>query len=132
LVWHIYSQAGEYTVVLTVTDDAGNKGTTSKTVSVASGALTAAFTYLPASPVRGATVYFNGSSSSSSSGIASYAWTFGDGQTATGATPAITFACAAGLPTDSRTFVVSLTVKDAVGASATVAKEVVVSGCARF
>jgi len=132
LVWHVYSQAGEYTVVLTVTDDVGNKGTTSKTVSVGSGALTAAFTYLPASPVRGATVYFNGSSSSSSSGIASYSWTFGDGQTATGATPSITFACTAGLPTDSRTFVVSLTVKDAVGSSATVAKEVVVSGCAPF
>jgi PKD repeat protein len=130
LVWHVYAQAGEYTVVLTVTDDAGNKGTTTKTVSVGSGALTAAFTYLPASPVRGAVVYFNGSSSSSSSGIASYAWTFGDGQTATGATPSITFACAAGLPTDNRTFVVSLTVTNSAGASATVAKEVVVSGCA--
>jgi len=130
LVWHIYTEPGTYTVVLTVTDDAGNKGTTTKTVTVGTGALTAEFTYLPASPVRGATVYFNGSSSSSSSGIASYAWTFGDGQTATGATPSITFACTAGLPTDRRTFVVSLTVKDSVGASATVAKEVVVTGCA--
>jgi PKD repeat protein len=38
LVWHVYSQPPdtyvEYTVVLTVTDNAGNKGTTSKTVPV--------------------------------------------------------------------------------------------------
>jgi PKD repeat protein len=31
---HTYTKAGDYTVVLTVTDDAGNKGSTSKTVTV--------------------------------------------------------------------------------------------------
>jgi PKD repeat protein len=34
LASHIYDKAGEYTVVLTVTDDAGKKGSTSKTVKV--------------------------------------------------------------------------------------------------
>jgi PKD repeat protein len=34
LVSHIYPKAGAYTVVLTVTDDAGNKASTSKTVTV--------------------------------------------------------------------------------------------------
>jgi PKD repeat protein len=31
---YVYAKAGEYTVVLTVTDDAGNKGSTSKTVTI--------------------------------------------------------------------------------------------------
>ncbi|HSP91095.1 MAG TPA: PKD domain-containing protein [Vicinamibacterales bacterium] len=34
LVSHVYPRAGAYTVVLTVTDDAGNRGSTSKTVTV--------------------------------------------------------------------------------------------------
>jgi PKD repeat protein len=31
---YVYAKAGEYTVVLTVTDDAGNKGSTSKKVKI--------------------------------------------------------------------------------------------------
>ena len=34
LASHTYAVAGDYTVVLTVTDDAGNKGSTSKTVTI--------------------------------------------------------------------------------------------------
>jgi PKD repeat protein len=34
LVWQIYSEDGTYAVVLTVTDDAGNKGTATKSVTV--------------------------------------------------------------------------------------------------
>ena len=127
LVWQIYTQPGTYTVVLTVTDDAGNKGTTTKTVTVGSGALTAAFTYLPVAPARGDRVFFNGSSSTGASGIASYSWTFGDGQSASGATPSIVFNCP-GITSD-RIFVVALTVTDSLGGTATVAKEVKVSGC---
>jgi PKD repeat protein len=34
LTSHTFTAAGEYTVVLTVTDDAGNKGSTSKKVTI--------------------------------------------------------------------------------------------------
>ena len=127
LVWQIYTQPGTYTVVLTVTDDAGNKGTVSKEVTVGSGGLSASFSYLPTAPAAADTVYFNGSASTGPSGIASYSWTFGDGGSATGATPSHQFACAGGIL--DKTFVVALTVKDSLGATASIAKEVKVSGC---
>jgi PKD repeat protein len=110
LVWHVYSQAGEYTVVLTVTDDAGNTGTTTKTVSVGSGGLKPSFTFSPTSPNIGDAVYFNGTGSTSTNPITSYSWDFGDGGTASGATPSHVFACSGG--TASVTFVVRLTIQD--------------------
>jgi len=127
LVWQVYTKPGEYTVLLTVTDDAGNKGTVSKTVSVGSGALAASFSYLPTAPTAADTVYFNGSASVGPAGITSYSWTFGDGASDTGVTPSHKFACPGGIL--DRTFVVALTVKDTLGATASIAKEVKVSGC---
>jgi PKD repeat protein len=127
LVWQIYTQPGTYTVVLTVTDDAGNKGSASKTVTVGSGALTASFSYLPTAPARGGTVFFNGSSSTGANGIASYSWSFDDGGSATGATPSHVFVCP-GIASD-KIFVVALTVTDSVGGTATIANEVKVTGC---
>jgi len=127
LVWQIYTQPGSYNVVLTVTDDAGNKGSTSKTVTIGSGGLTAAFSYLPAAPTGTETVYFNGAASTGPNGIASYEWTFGDGSTGTGATPSHSFACTGTV--SNKTFVVALTVKDSVGGTASLAKEVVVAKC---
>jgi PKD repeat protein len=128
LVWQIYSQPGSYTVTLTVTDDAGNKGTTSKAVTVSAGGLAASFSYLPTAPTRTDTVFFNGSASTSTDGIASYSWTFGDGSSDTGVTPSHAFTSACTGPLD-RIFVVSLTVKDTKGVTATIAKEVKVTNC---
>jgi PKD repeat protein len=128
LVWQIYSQPGSYSVTLTVTDDAGNKGTATKSVIVSAGGLAASFSYLPSAPSRTDTVFFNGSASTSTDGIASYSWTFGDGSSDTGVTPshAFTSACTGFL---DKIFVVSLTVKDTKGATATIAKEVKVTNC---
>ena len=124
---YVFTKQGSYTVLLTVTDDAGNKASTAKTVTVGSGGLTASFSYLPAAPTGIDTVYFNGAASTGANGIASYAWTFGDGSTGTGATPSHQFCASEGLL--DRTFVVALTVKDSVGGTATVAKEVKVAKC---
>jgi PKD repeat protein len=128
LVWQIYSQPGSYAVTLTVTDDAGNKGTATKSVTVSAGGLAASFSYLPTAPSRTDTVFFNGSASTSTDGIASYSWTFGDGSSDTGVTPSHPYlaACTGAL---DKIFVVSLTVKDTKGVTATIAKEVKVTNC---
>lgn len=84
-VSHVYSKAGPYNVILTVTDNAG--ATNSKTLQVtalAPNALpTATFTWNATLLVAS----FNATKSTDSDGtIASYSWTFGDGTTGTGST----------------------------------------------
>ena len=80
-VTHAYTQAGSYTVVLKVTDDANRQATTTQTITVGTGKPTASFTTSPASPVHGTSVQFNGSTSQPATGrtIVSYIWTWGDG-----------------------------------------------------
>ncbi|MTD12757.1 PKD domain-containing protein [Nakamurella sp. YIM 132087] len=104
---HTYDAAGTYTVTLTVTDAGGLTDTTSLPVTVAAAntAPTAAFT----SAVNGSVVTVDGSGSSDAEGpIASYAWNFGDGTTATGATASRTYTAAG-------TYTVTLTVTDGGG-----------------
>jgi PKD repeat protein len=129
LVWQIYTQPGQYNIVLTVTDDAGNKGTTTQSVTVGSGVLSASYSFLPAAPSATDVVFFNGSASTGPNGITSYAWTFGDGSSGTGATPSHRFVCSNPGVGPDKTFVVALTVADTLGATATVANEVKVTKC---
>ncbi|MCP3885032.1 MAG: PKD domain-containing protein [Propionibacteriaceae bacterium] len=88
MVENKYKAVGTYTVVLTVRDNAGNKGSASQTVNVSQGNLpTASFVSSPQNPGVGDAVYFNGSASSDADGtIVGYAWDFGDGNTDTGMT----------------------------------------------
>ena len=80
----------------------------------------ATFTFAPPSPVVGDTVQFDGSASYDPDGsIASYAWTFGDGGTASGATPSHAFA-------SNASFTVTLTVTDNQGATDSYAQTVTV------
>jgi PKD repeat protein len=78
---HIYGAANIYTVTLTVTDDLGQQGTKSSTVSIGTGAPVASFT----SNVVDATTHrmaFDASGSVAVGGatITTYQWAFGDGQ----------------------------------------------------
>jgi PKD repeat protein len=109
---HSYLSAGTFDVTLTVTDDGGAMG---------SGSTTATITAQPLPPIAnvggaysgivGTPIDFNGAGSSDPDGtIVSYAWDFGDGGTATGATPAHTYAV-------DGTFTVTLTVTDSDGLS---------------
>ncbi len=80
-VTHRYSSSGTYAVQLTVTDDSGNTGSTTKTVTVSENqSPTAAFVYSPTNPDVGERVHFNASDSTDPDGsIESYEWDFGDG-----------------------------------------------------
>ncbi len=106
----IYTANGTYTVQLTVTDNQGATNSTSSTVTVAAAVNqppTASFT----KSCNNLVCSFNGSASSDADGsIASYAWNFGDGTTASGASTSHTYSAAG-------TYGVSLTVTDNDGAT---------------
>jgi len=120
-----YGTPGIYTVVLTVTDDVGQEGTATQTVSVGTvgAALTAAFTFSPSDPTAPATVNFNASGSTPLGSIVNFAWDFGDG----GMSPTNTVPTTSHLYGAAGTYVVRLTVTDDEGRTATTTVSVAVS-----
>lgn len=115
---HTYSAGGTFTVTLTVTDNQGATGNVSHTVTVAppNQPPVAAFT----SSCNQLTCSFTSSSSDPDGTIASYAWTFGDGGTATTQNPSHTYGAGG-------TFTVTLTVTDNQGATGNVSHTVTVA-----
>ena len=87
------------------------------------GPLVAKFTVSPAAPAAGQGVFFNGSDSTSPSGITTYAWDFGDGTTASGVSVTHPFSAAG-------TYVVRLSVTAVDGSVATVTQNVIVKSTA--
>ena len=84
MVSHTYSNPGQYTVRLTVTDNASNTTYVEKVITVAHTSFTADFKARTntGTPL---TVNFDGSWSYKPGGsITNYAWTWGDGTTGTG------------------------------------------------
>lgn len=109
---HTYAAPGNYTVTLSVVDDAGRVGSTSSALTVSTtGALTpvAKITYSPTAIVHGVATHFSGVDSTAAAGIADYAWDFGDG-TGVAHGVAVDHAFAA-----IGSYVVRLTVTDAAG-----------------
>jgi PKD repeat protein len=89
-VEHIFTNYGEYTVTLHVTDDNNATGTTARIINIRDYP-TAAFTYSPIHPGKGQSITFNASSSSPNGGfIVNYTWDFGDGNITTISDPIIT------------------------------------------
>ena len=126
---HIYTAAGSYTAKLTVTDAAGLSSTASTTVTAATATTTTPSVpptaIISSSTAAGAaplTVNFNGSGSTAAKGasIASYAWSFGDGSSATGASTTHTF-------TTAGTYGTILTVTDSNGLTSSANTPVVIT-----
>jgi len=120
IVTHTYTELGNFTVTLTVTDNDGLTNTTSTTVWVRNAPPIANFTFSPSAPVVGELVTFNGSLSTPEGGtIVSYDWDFGDGTNGTGAVVSHAYGY-------SDTFNVALTVTDSEGLNDTTTKQVAV------
>ncbi len=120
---HDYVSSGAFTVSLVVTDDAGRVGTVTGSVTVATDAPTAEFSYSPTTPAANTNVNFNGNASSAIEGrtVVGWLWDFGGGapSTSTAATPTAQF------PSPG-TYNVTLTVTDSAGKTGRVTKTVTV------
>jgi large repetitive protein len=128
---HVYGAAGTYTVTLTVTDVNGRSSapaTTSATIGAGPNQAPLANPGGPYYANPGTAVQLDGRASSDPDGNLplTYAWSFGDGTTGTGATPAHVYAT-------TGTYSVTLTVTDAKGlrsapASSTVTVSAILKG----
>ena len=118
-----YDVAGTYIVTLTVTDDAGAKTSKSAQVVVGNPQINPSFTVLPSSPAPGDTVSVNASGTTGPSTIVSYSWNFGAGSSpssATGVSAVTTYST-----TGSK--IITLTVTDSAGRTATTTRAVTVA-----
>jgi PKD repeat protein len=118
-VTHRYTRGGTFAVTLRVTSDTGLSATTSRqiTISTTLPAGSANFIFSPTDPHTGDSVFFNASSSTLVDGT--YMWDFGDGSRGSGLNPVHSFS-------QARTYTVSMTVRNALGQSATISKTVTV------
>ena len=117
-VSHLF-HAGTWNVTLTVTDSlSGLSGSVSHLVTIADEAPSAAFS--PPAGRVGQVLAFSGSGSDPDGSIVADSWSFGDGTTASGASPTHTYA-------SPGTYSVTLTVVDASGQIASVSHAVVIA-----
>ncbi|WP_088858471.1 PKD domain-containing protein [Thermococcus profundus] len=107
---HSYAAPGTYTVMLTVEDESGLRGSYTKEIKVEPKNYlpTADFTFLPKEPKAGEEVSFADKSTDRDGEITSWSWDFGDGSTSNDAEPVHVF-------TEVGNYTVTLTVKDDKG-----------------
>lgn len=119
-VSHAYAAPGSYQVTLTVADDAADTGQLTSTVRI-NASPTAAFTPSVPDPEDSLRLRLDASASVDPDGtIASYAWSFGDGQTGSGKIASHVYATGGH-------YTVALTVTDSDGATAQASTAVTVN-----
>lgn len=123
---HVYTAAGNYSAVLTVTDNTGASATSSVAIVVSPSSTpnqspVAKATATPTSGTAPLTVAFSSLGSSDSDGtIVSTSWNFGDGSASSAANPSHVYTAAG-------TYSATLTVTDNAGATGTSTVSIVVS-----
>ena len=118
---HKFPARGRYSVALTVYANDGTSSGTAQTVDAGDELPTAAFTVETPGPLEGSPVQFNAAASKDPDGeISSYEWSFGDGATAEGSSPAHIYA-------EAGFYEVRLTVADSSGARESVAHTILVA-----
>ncbi len=116
------ADVGTHTFTFVATDDGTPQLTDTKTVDVtviAGKPPVASFTFTPSTAAVGESVNFDGSASTDDGTITSYSWTFGDGQTGSGATITHSYA-------NPGTYTVTLTVTDNDGLTASVTHDITI------
>mgnify|MGYP001616389974 CR=1 FL=1 len=120
---HVFTAAGTYTVRVTATDSLGRTATATLVVSVSTPGPVPAFTVSPSPAAIGAVVTLDATTTTTTgtSAISSYTWAAsgGAGSIASGQITTKTFAAAG-------TYVVTLTVTDAAGVSASTSRSVTI------
>ncbi len=122
-VSHTYSLAGAFTATVTASDSAGGTATSSVSISVSSSGGTTLQVGVSASPTSGPaplSVAFQGTASSGSPPY-SFAWTFGDGGTGTGANVTHSYAAAG-------SYVATCNVQDSKGNKGSASTTISVTG----
>ncbi len=122
IVQHTYTRAGNFTIRLTVTDNAGLSGTAEDVIQVKKANVppVADFDFTPEGGLTPLQVYFDGSVSRDPDGmITSWSWDFGDGGKGAGARPGHLYRTPG-------SFTIRLTVWDDQGASNQTTRRIVV------
>lgn len=123
VVTYSFRQEQTYVVTLRATSPGGMTTRTQQTVVVTAGTPpTAVITVSPTAVRVGQSVFFSGAGSTAANGatISEYTWDFGNGTSATGVNPTVTYGTAA-------TYVVRLTVRDSNGMTATTTSNVTIA-----
>lgn len=127
IITYLFQAAKIYNVALTVTDTAGTTATTRSNVTVTAAARpTVSFTVAPASPVAGQTATFTATVTvAANHRITKFNWTWGDGSTSETTNASINHSFSNAGP-----YVVTVTVTDDLGQTASASNTVTIGGAA--